>query len=82
MKNLIVPLTGDDLIAIGETVNKVTERLKVMEDGTDENGLMGGVYDVVVDIERPEAMDTGDVVGQVRYSGDGWWAFYPREVSE
>lgn len=79
MKNLIIPLTGDDLIAVGETVNDVISRLHMLEDGSGDDGLMAGVYDVKVDILRP---DSNEVVGEVRYYPDGWWAFYPRAVSE
>lgn len=82
MKDLTIPLTGDDLIAIGNTVNEVTDRLRTLENGTAAAGLMDGVCDVVVDILRPDAFDADDIVGQVRYSPDGWWAFYPRAVSE
>lgn len=82
MKNLTIPLTGDDLIAIGNTVNEVIERLRTLEDGTPDAGLMQGVFDVAVDIERPDALDSSDIVGQVRYNPEGWWAFYPRAVGE
>lgn len=73
------PLTGDDLIAIGTTVNDVTNRLKTLEDGEATEELMSGVYDVSVKISSSD--DSEHVVGEVSWR-DGWWAFYPYGAGE
>lgn len=79
-QQISVPLTGDELHEIAEVVTSVTARLNTLQDGTDLDELMPGIEDVVVTITRPDFPD--EIVGEVRWHGDGWFAFYPYRVSE
>ncbi len=79
---MVYPLTDEDLIRIGNTVADVTNRLKTLEDGEKTEMLMPGIADVVVQILRPDALAFDDIVGEVRWHPDGWWAYYPREATD
>lgn len=72
-----IPYTGDDLIALGRAVNKITKRLRVFEgySGSDVENL---IRDLEVTVTMPPDFDdSGAVVGEIRFF-DGWLGFYPK----
>lgn len=70
-----IPYASDDLRAIADNIDKVLEALG--PDGLLEDGDWR--WGVVVDIFDPEDVQ---IVGQVKPTGDGWFGFYPREVTD
>lgn len=84
MSTVDIPYTGDELIALGRAVNRLTKRLKWTQpeyitgvDSPDETL----VYDLTVEVKLPEEWGRDEPVGQLRYY-DGWLGFYPYEVTE
>lgn len=75
MQRRSIAYTGDDLIQIGRTVNKITRRLKAFEaySGSD---VEDKIYNLNVEVTLDE-----DVVGYVGFE-DGWLGFRPYPIDD
>jgi hypothetical protein len=80
-----LPLTGDELIALGRAVNRITKRLK----WTQAEWVTGvpsqdeqTVHDLTVEVQLPEAWGReGETLGEIRFH-EGWLGFYPYQIEE
>lgn len=69
------PYTGDDLIALGRIVNKMTKRLKAFEADSGSD-----VEEFVQDL-RVEVVYDEFSAGYIGFE-DGWLGFFPRPVRD
>lgn len=71
-----ITLTGDDLRTIADAVDHTVDALGAF---SDEDGVIRDEYvNVRVEITLP---NTDEVAGEVRWHGDGYWAYFPRGES-
>lgn len=69
-----IAYTGDDLIAIGRVVNRITKRLRAFE-AYSESDIENNIRDMRVDV-----MFEDEVVGHVGFE-DGWLGFFPLDIT-